>query len=60
MYQKVAEYLIDVSKLILAGVVITTITGIQNISKLFVLVLGIVATLSFAMIGFVMLYKEEH
>ncbi|MBI4778145.1 hypothetical protein HY792_04420 [Candidatus Desantisbacteria bacterium] len=57
MRQKVGDYLLDVSKLIFAGVVLGSILGFEDVPKMVVLILGSLATLIIALVGF-MLEKE--
>ncbi len=52
MRQKVGNYLLDVSKLIFAGVVLSSILGFEDVPKLLVLMLGSLATLITALVGF--------
>jgi hypothetical protein len=55
---KLADYLLDISKLIFAGVVLTTILEFENTSKLLVLATGVYASMIIALIGFFLLEKE--
>ncbi|MFA6700912.1 MAG: DUF6722 family protein [Thiomicrospira sp.] len=55
---KLADYLLDISKLIFAGVVLTTILEFENTSKLLVLAIGVYASMIIALIGFFLLEKE--
>ena len=52
MRQKIGDYLLDVSKLIFAGVVLSSILNFEGVPKLLVLVLGAFATLITALVGF--------
>jgi len=49
---KIGDYLVDVSKLIFGGVVLSTILNIQSVPKGSVLIVGGLATIIFAVLGF--------
>ena len=49
---KIGDYLVDVSKLIFGGVVLSTILNIQSVPRGSVLVIGRLATIFFAIWGF--------
>jgi hypothetical protein len=53
------KYFLDVSKLILGGVVLATIIRIDNIDKIYVLLLGVFASLGFAVFGFIKLKNKN-
>jgi hypothetical protein len=55
--KKIADYLLDISKLVFAGVVLSGIFRIEGVSHLTVLILGISATVVFALIGFVLIRR---
>ncbi|WP_423910688.1 DUF6722 family protein [Candidatus Spongiihabitans sp.] len=57
MKEKIADYLLDISKLVFAGVVLSAILQVEGISKLAVLFSGISATVIFALIGFTLARK---
>ena len=57
MRNKIAEYLLDISKLVFAGVVLSTILKIDGISKLAVLSVGITATVGIAIVGFILMRR---
>jgi len=59
MKKELGRYLIDISKLTFAGVVLSVILDISE-SKILVLALGGVATLVFAVAGFVFLTKIKN
>jgi len=49
---KIGDYLVDVSKLIFGGVVLSTILNIQSVPRGSVLAVGCLATIFFAVWGF--------
>lgn len=55
---KIGDYLVDVSKLIFGGVVLSTILNIQSVPRGSVLVVGCLATIFFAIWGFYLI-KEK-
>ena len=55
MKEKIADYLLDISKLVFAGVVLSGIFKIEGVSHLSVLLLGVSTTIIFALIGFVLI-----
>ncbi len=55
MKQKVGEYLLDISKLVFAGVALSAILDVDGISKVAVLFAGVSATVTIAMTGFIMI-----
>jgi hypothetical protein len=55
MREKIADYLLDISKLIFAGVVLSTILEVQGVSKFAILLTGTYATIFIAIIAFVLL-----
>ena len=55
MKEKIADYLLDISKLVFAGVVLSGIFQIDGVSQAAVLLSGISVTIIFALIGFVLL-----
>lgn len=59
MKAKIADYLLDISKLVFAGVVLSVILQIEGASKLAILLTGICATVIFALIGFILMRDEE-
>lgn len=58
MRNKIADYLLDISKLIFAGVVLSTILQIDDVPKWSVLAVGIYATIIFAVIGLIVMERE--
>jgi hypothetical protein len=57
MKEKIADYLLDISKLVFAGVVLSGIFKIEGVSQLAVLSFGISVTIIFALIGFVLMRR---
>lgn len=55
MKKQLATYLIDISKLVFGGVVLSQILEISENSKL-ILIIGIMAGMAFAVVGFLILY----
>jgi len=55
---KIGDYLVDVSKLIFGGVVLSTILNIQSVPKGSILIAGGLATIIFAVLGFYLI-KEK-
>ena len=55
---KIGEYLLDVSKLVFGGSVLSTVLEIDNLSKGGILITSIGAVLFLALLGF-FLIKEE-
>ncbi len=55
MKQKIGEYLLDISKLVFAGVALSAILKIDGISKAAVLSAGVSATITIALIGFILI-----
>ncbi len=55
MKQNVGEYLLDISKLVFAGVALSAILDIDGISKVAVLFAGVSATITIALIGFTLI-----
>ncbi|MFA5929129.1 MAG: DUF6722 family protein, partial [Candidatus Margulisiibacteriota bacterium] len=47
--EKIGDYLLDVSKLVFAGVVLSSILSFEGIPKLIILLLGTIATVAIAM-----------
>ena len=58
MRSKIADYLLDISKLVFAGVVLSVILQIEGASKLAILLTGICATVLLALIGFTLMRDE--
>lgn len=57
MRKELGKYFIDISKLVFGGVVLSAIFDIQDFPKLLVILSGFIATLIFAVIGFILLKK---
>ena len=57
--KEVGKYWLDISKLIFGGVVLATILKIEDINKLMVLGLGIIAAAGFAVFGFIKLKNKN-
>ena len=55
MRKKIASYLLDISKLVFAGVVLSTILQIEGVSKLAILLTGTYTTIFMAVIAFVIM-----
>lgn len=58
MKKEIAKFFIDIAKLIFGGVVVASIIKIEDISRIWVLATGLLATSGFALIGFVILKKK--
>lgn len=58
MREKIGNYLLDISKLVFAGVVLSTILKVDGISKLAVLGMGISAMLILAIVGFTLIRSK--
>ena len=52
------KYFLDISKLIFGGIVIASIIKIENASRLTLLMVGIIVTSIFALIGFRLLKRK--
>ena len=59
MEEKIADYLLDISKLIFAGVVLSTVLQIENLSELTALLIGMHASVFTAIAGFVIARKKQ-
>jgi hypothetical protein len=55
---KLADYLLDISKLVFAGVVLTTILEFEDTPKLLLLTIGVYTSVIIALIGFVLMEKN--
>ena len=55
---KLADYLLDISKLVFAGVVLTTILEFDTQSKWTVIALGVYASAMTALLGFLLMEKN--
>ena len=53
--EKIADYLLDISKLVFAGVVLSTILQIEGVSKLAILLTGTYTTVFIAAIAFTLM-----
>jgi len=58
MRNEIGKYLLDVSKLVLGGVVLSTIFEIEDMSKWVILLVGFIITIFFAIIGFLLIKNE--
>lgn len=58
MKEKIADYLLDISKLIFAGVVLTVVLEIQSLSELTVLLVSVNASVLAAVAGFLVLREK--
>ena len=59
MEEKIADYLLDLSKLIFAGVVLGTVLQIENLSELTALLTGMHASVFTAIAGFLIAGKKK-
>ncbi len=57
--KEVGKYWLDISKLVFGGVVLATIIKIEDINKLMVLGLGVIAAAGFAVLGFIKLKNKN-
>ena len=57
MKDRIGNYLLDISKLIFAGMVLGVILDIGGISQTAVLISGVWATIALALIGFALIKK---
>ena len=57
MRTKIAEYLLDISKLVFAGVVLASIFELERFSKLTILLARGIATFIIAIAGFFLIKK---
>ncbi|MBW8051315.1 MAG: ABC transporter permease [Cytophagales bacterium] len=58
MRKEIGKYLLDVSKLVFGGVVLSTILKIEDFSKLKLFVWGMTATFIIALLGFIFINKK--
>jgi hypothetical protein len=56
--KEIGKYFIDISKLVLGGVVLASVIKIEDISRIAILLVGILVTLITATIGFI-IYKNK-
>ena len=56
--KKLADYLLDISKLVFAGVVLTTILEFDNNSTWVILTVGVYSSIIIALIGFALMEKK--
>lgn len=59
MKKQLGNYFIDISKLVFGGSVLSAILEIKDVSNLLVLILGTIATIVFATLGFLILKNYE-
>ena len=57
MKDRIGNYLLDISKLIFAGMVLGVILDVSGISQTAVLISGVWATIALALIGFALIKK---
>jgi hypothetical protein len=57
MRKSIGSYLLDISKLIFAGVVLSTVLKIEDVSRISVLISGTIATVTFAITGFLLIWR---
>ena len=55
MRNEIGKYLLDVSKLVLAGVVLSAVFEIEGMSKILLLVVGFIITVFIAIWGFLLI-----
>ena len=60
MKKELGKYLLDVSKLVFGGVVLSGILRIEDVSKIIVLGSGIITTLLLAIGGFLLLKEKNN
>lgn len=60
MREEIGKYLLYVSKLVLAGVVLGAVFEIEGMSKIVLLVYGLIATITLALLGFLFMTKRKH
>ena len=53
--KELGKYFVDISKLVLGGVVLATVLKIENFPKIVVIVTGILASLIFSILGFIII-----
>jgi len=58
MRAKISDYLLDISKLVFAGVVLSTILDVEGISKLAILAIGLAATVGIAVLGLILIRND--
>ena len=58
MKQEIGKYCIDISKLVFGGVVLSQVLNITG-NKILIIVLGLIASISFAIIGFTFLKNRK-
>ena len=59
MRAEIGKYLLDVSKLVLGGVVLSTILSIEDFSKIKILIFGLIVTFILALTGFLFIKKSN-
>ena len=59
MREEIGKYLLDVSKLVLAGVVLSGVFEIEGMSKIVLLLWGVFLTLCIALLGFILIKKDK-
>lgn len=57
MQQKIADYILDIAKLVFAGVVLGGIFRIATLAQPTMVLLGVTATIILALIGFILVRK---
>lgn len=55
---ELGKYLLDISKLILGGVVLATIIKIEDVNRLVILAAGLIVSIGFAWLGFIYLKRN--
>ncbi len=59
MKEELGKYLIDISKLVFGGVVLSQVLNISQ-NKVLIIILGLMASTMFALIGFTLLRKRNN
>ena len=59
MRKEIGKYLLDVSKLVFAGVVLSSVLKVEDISKFLLLFIGLTVTFLLALFGFLYIKKGE-
>jgi hypothetical protein len=57
--KEIGKYFIDISKLLFGGIVLATILKIETISKLWLVISGLLVSAIFAIAGFVIMNRKN-
>ena len=60
MRKEIGKFFIDIAKLVFGGVVLGTVLKFEEFSSFSVLIYGIYATITFALIGFLLFKKKNN